>query len=236
MYNTTYLKQSYSWLLCTLGSIALCIYLGYWQLQRAQYKDNIYHTLVTRAQHTPIEAHELQSPWQDAWLFRTVSLFGTFDTEHQFLLANRHYQHQIGFQIITPFKINPTNQIVLIDRGWLPQQSINLLTTPEQSMHITGTIGPPLTVGWTIGPATTQPHQWPQIIQFVDIKTIQEQLQHPILPMVIHLPNQHVGSFTAHWQPITTQSHRHRAYALQWFLLAIGILGFTGWMIKKNGE
>lgn len=224
-------KRLYLWLCFAVSAIILCLYLGYWQLQRAQYKETLKQALLTRSQQIPLEAYDLQPPWQEEWLFRKVKLYGVFDAKHQLLLDNRHYNHQVGFQVITPFRINTTHQIVLIDRGWLPKEAVASLTTPTHPIRLTGTIGPLLTVGWKIGPASTQINQWPQIIQFIDIKSIGKQLKHPILPMVIHLPNQHLGGFTANWHPITTQSHRHRAYALQWFLLAIALLGLTLWLM-----
>ena len=52
-------------------------------------------------------------------LYQRVSLTGSYDGAHQFLLDNSIHRGQDGYQVLTPLR-RAHGDTVLIDRGWVP--------------------------------------------------------------------------------------------------------------------
>ena len=48
-----------------------------------------------------------------------VSVTGTYDPTHQFLIDNMSYRDVDGYQVLTPLE-RPGGRMVLVNRGWVP--------------------------------------------------------------------------------------------------------------------
>ena len=71
------------------------------------------------------------------------------------------------------------------------------------------------------GPGTS----WPQVIQQLEIGRIGERLDRPLLPLVLLLDKADPGGFVRDWKPVYgITPDKHRAYAAQWFTLALVLL------------
>ena len=101
-----------------MSCISLFIFLGLWQLDRADEKKNIVKLNQERESLTPIYVKEIPKKDIEYLDYRNLRLRGKY-LEETFLLDNKINQKKVGLNIISLFQLSDTNQIVLIDRGWV---------------------------------------------------------------------------------------------------------------------
>ncbi|HAK50600.1 MAG TPA: hypothetical protein DCM54_01660, partial [Gammaproteobacteria bacterium] len=100
--------------LFSLVCLVLFIYLGFWQLGRAEEK------------RTLIEHYETlhQKPWGALTLETLpgspVSLQGSYQPEKVFLLDNRVLDGVVGFEVLTVFVDQGLGTGVIVNRGFVP--------------------------------------------------------------------------------------------------------------------
>ena len=64
---------------------------------------------------TPEYLNEKSGKWD------RVYVEGNWDNSEQILIDNSVNRGVAGYKVLTPFRINETNKIILIDRGWIKQ-------------------------------------------------------------------------------------------------------------------
>src|SRR3990167_462453 len=171
-----------NWPLSLLALLVFCFFisLGLWQLSRAQQKQLLLNTLEARLQAQPIDWDQLNQ-LQDA-RFYPIQLTGYFDNQHTFLLDNKTWHGQVGYEIYTPFKTH--HAVILVDRGFIPigatRKILPAIRASNGKVNITGTLNkPPTYVAW--GPLYDQSHiSWPLRIEFVDLNEIAKLLKSAI--------------------------------------------------------
>ena len=104
--------------------IILFLRLSYWQWTRHLEKKTYIETLDARLKEEVLPLSELiavsrSTDW-GKYIHRRVLVKGIFDYQHEILLRNRKHQGHPGVHILTPLKISNSDQVVLIDRGYLP--------------------------------------------------------------------------------------------------------------------
>jgi surfeit locus 1 family protein len=206
-------------ILVFLGLFLLLINLGIWQLQRGKEKQAIQQQFTARShnkaivlnQATAINASQKYSP---------VILLGHFDNQHTYLLDNKIYQHQIGYEVLTPFILKYGTSTILVNRGWIPQgksrNSLPFIKPIQGNMTIQGLLVWPQK---TFSFKTTAETQWPRRIQILTPEFLSQQKLKPFI-VIINKTGFPYG-FTCLWQPMTLSPSRHYAYALQWFSLSL---------------
>ena len=66
---------------------------------------------------------------------------------------------------------------------------------------------------------------WPQVIEQLEMGPIEKRLGHRLRPLVLLLDPNDPGGFVRDWKPVYgITPDRHRAYAAQWFTLALVLL------------
>jgi surfeit locus 1 family protein len=101
-----------------LPMILVMIGLAVWQVQRLHWKEDLIAERVARTTVAPIDL-----PPAGANLagleFRRAVLTGSYDHAHEFYLAARSQNGNVGYWIVTPFKVK-AGGTVLVNRGWVP--------------------------------------------------------------------------------------------------------------------
>src|SRR5690554_2492987 len=101
----------------TLIFLPILLSLGVWQLDRAGQK-RLLQAQTEQQRHQPaIPLSELQTTTDPAW--RALQLTGQFDPERIWLLDNRTRNGQAGVEVLQLFHDQPSNQLLVINRGWL---------------------------------------------------------------------------------------------------------------------
>ena len=94
-------------------------------------------------------------------------------------------------------------------------------------VHLLGVISVPPGGVFLLGPAGYEDHRWPRRVQVVDLEAMEEQLGYPLLPYTVLLDHRSPVGYIRKWQPnYGMGAERHRAYAVQWFGLALALVIF----------
>ena len=214
--------------LATLVLLPGLVGLGLWQLERAAWKQGL------------VDAHEAAihlAPVDLGWLLesgdlaasRPVEVRGQYDLAHQLLLDNRIYRGHAGYHVLTPLTLPDGVSVVLVNRGWVPT-GLDRAVLPE----LPGPSGPVAVVAIT----SLQPEQpfrlgaveeshagWPKVVQQLDLAQLEQLLGTRLLPVILLLDESSEHGFVREWQPVyEVTPDKHRAYAMQWFTLAVVLL------------
>jgi surfeit locus 1 family protein len=249
-----------NWKLAVLALLFFClfIWLGVWQLQRAEEKSTLVTTFNARMGQSPMNAQELlthlstsknslsrpQAPRSasavvagegrgDSGLadlrFHSVKLSGTFDAEHSFLLDNKTFHGQIGYDVYTPFKAEGLDEVILVNRGFIPMQgsraTLPKLQAPTEPVTIIGMLNIPPTYVSLGKMSDTPKNHWPMRVEYIHLNKMSALLQRPLFPYILIIASNNPAAYASEWKAIrTTTPERHRGYALQWFALALTLL------------
>lgn len=210
-------------LMIALG-LPILIALGFWQLDRAEQKDELVADFQSMANAPPTAlsaGREAERPPQ----YRRVVATGEYLSDRNFLLDNRTHEGRVGYQVLTPLRIEGSAVAVLVNRGWVPagptRDELPVFETPRGRIEVRGKVYAPNERQIVLGPEEPHGGAWPRIIQRIDIAGLEAQLGVQLRPYTILLSDTAPGGFVRDWRPhYGAGPERHRAYAIQWFSFA----------------
>lgn len=108
----------------TIPAVLVMLGLGTWQLDRLQWKTDLIEEITSRQTAAPVPLPALLFE-ADGTLgsirYRRVRLAGTFLHDAEMYLAARSMNGNPGYHVMTPFRL-AEGGVVLVDRGWVPQE------------------------------------------------------------------------------------------------------------------
>jgi surfeit locus 1 family protein len=113
----------------SLPLVLIMIGLSIWQVQRLHWKEKLIAARVERTTGAPIELPPRGVDLTDLE-FHRVLLTGAYDHGHEFYLAARSQNGNVGYWVVTPFKTK-AGETLLVDRGWIPVDKKSPETRPE---------------------------------------------------------------------------------------------------------
>lgn len=158
--------------------------------------------------------------------YQRVSLTGTYDPAHQFLLDNMSYRDLDGYQVLTPLE-RPGGEVVLVDRGWVPFLG-SRDKLPDVSLEatgvvaVTGRVGDLPTAGLASGrapPPDSGP--WPRVTSFPTLSQLSGVLGRPLAPRIILLDAGAPDGYVRDWRLPGIPPMQNFAYAFEWWCFAI---------------
>jgi cytochrome oxidase assembly protein ShyY1 len=199
--------------------------LGFWQLRRLDEKKDRRDVLRTELVAQPVPLSQVPEPQQ----YQRVQLQGRYDGA-ALLIANRSYQGQSGYEVVSPFVLDAGGATALVDRGWIPlSPTVDRLPPLEPPaagpVTIVGIVDrqPGDAVIWDTG-ATTDG----RLVRgkLPSNTTIQLETQDPPVaagqPVVLDLPDSSLGP--------------HLSYALQWFAFTAMLLVFYPLLVRRSAQ
>ena len=204
--------------------LPLFLYLGYWQLQRAEEKRLMQAEYDTRA-HGPAVQVERREQRPDELQFYRVVAKGYYETDRQILIDNRVHQGRVGYHVITPLKLQDSEVRLLVNRGWIAlgvdRSQLPAFETPTGLQQITGVATVPAEKYFTL--AKPEPG-WQRVWQNMDMARYSASVPFPVQPVVVLLdPADAAGGFTRDWSRLDAGISVHQGYAFQWFMLAAAL-------------
>lgn len=201
-------------ILITLIFLPILLSLGFWQLGRAAFKENLQTQHQQRANMQPLSLQELNKKAKEDFDYFPVKITGYFDNAHTFLLDNKPWQGQIGYHVLTPFKPVEGGSAILVDRGWIPR-SKNRKQLPSippipDLQTIYGYLGSLPAKTFRLG-HNIEPGAIPRIQQ-LELNSISQTIGYPLAPMIVFLDLK--------WMSSDFNADKHIGYAIQWFSLA----------------
>ena len=207
------------------GILALlfCLFfgrLGLWQLARADEKKHMMATQQQREAETAID-----------WLSGDVlpSQYQLLHVRGRFspiilLLDNQHYQHQFGYNVLSPLLLD-NDSVILIDRGWVPGDAnrdiVPIITAPSERVEMEGSAYYPSQKNWSLGSIFDRKKADLAVIELIDVRLLSQFLHKSVYPFIIRMHPKAAHGFVREWPVVALSPDRHVAYAVQWFAMAL---------------
>jgi cytochrome oxidase assembly protein ShyY1 len=201
------------------------ISLGFWQLDRAEFKDTLQQNITERKSLIPVNLDALPQSIKNR-RFRPVTFIGEFDGQHSFLLDNITFNGHVGYHVFTPVKVNGATTI-LVNRGFVSQgktrDQLPEVDLPGGKIEISGLLDFSPSRTLLLAENVQETSRWPVVLQYVDLKEISELLAYELYDMVLWLNPDEAGSFEYDLPVLNLNAAKNSGYAFQWFALSLAL-------------
>lgn len=216
--------RSMAVLVATLLAAALTARLGFWQLDRAAQK-----VAAAAAVEAQGALPALTNRDVDAQLNRRVSLRGRWLADKTVFLDNRPMDGRVGFFVLTPLQLEGRDEAVLVQRGWVPRNSLDrtqlpALVTAADTVEVRGRLTATPSRLYELG--TSQPGP---IRQNMTVEAFAAEIRRPLLPLTVLQLDAPGEGLLRDWPAADLGLQKHYGYAFQWFALCALILGLYVW-------
>lgn len=215
--------------------IGLFIWLGFWQLDRAAFKEKLFARMENASESEAVPISGV-SGLDDLKPYTRVRVRGHYGP-HQIDLGNRIHDGKVGVHVYTPLHVG--DGVILVNRGWVvmrDRQNPPEVPVPDGPVTVTGITSPPPATGIVLGEVTV-PEHWPWLTPYLLMDKVRAAYERPVADQVLLLAPTAPHGFVREWEPDTMPPARHIGYAFQWFALAAAVL--AAWIgvnaRRKNG-
>ncbi len=239
------------WLLATilvLAAAGVMVRLGIWQLDRLAQRRAFNARVEAQIAKPPLNLNQggyLQTDLPNME-YRKVTVTGVYDYSQQVVLRNQANGSQLGVDLLTPIRIDGTDQAVLVNRGWVPADPNTPVGQEDWSKYNqTGKV----TVEGVIRqsqssllfglrsdkvPAPGQPRlvAW----SLPNVSGIGQQVPYPLLPVYIQQsPDSTSTALPLRSQPqVDLSDGPHLSYAIQWFSFTLFLVVGYPFFVRRQ--
>ena len=218
-----------------LGSILvifvaiLFIRLGFWQLDRLAQRKALNAKVEAEISAPPLDLNrEYSDPQLTSMQYRKTIVIGRFDGSHEILLNNQVWNGQLGYHILTPLILQGSNEVVLINRGWISyadgrqgkRYDVNGLVTVNGMINLsqTGFDLNSLFVGGSSSNSISD-----GLVGRINLDQIQKQIGIVLLPIYIQeTPDPSFNGYPERiLSTIDLSDGPHLSYAIQWISFTV---------------
>jgi surfeit locus 1 family protein len=204
--------------LATLLGMAATVSLGRWQLQRAAEKEALQAGMDAQSSKHRVDAAALLAASEPATLVHQHAwLRGQWLADQTVYLDNRQMHAKVGFFAVTPLRLERSEQVVLVQRGWVARNfeerdRVPAIATPTGVVSIEGRIALPPGKLFELGQPSVG-----AIRQNLDLQQLQAQFRLSVLPVIVVQTGPASEGLLRDWPAVNTGVEKHYGYALQWF-------------------
>jgi surfeit locus 1 family protein len=218
----------------TIAAVLLFVRLAFWQLSRMAEKDAL-QAKYAAGQRAVVELTEANAG--KLTQYQRVSARGHYVSAHQILLDSMPSAMGVpGYRVVTPFELEQGGWL-LVDRGWhrpgATRSDLPDVAVGENARTVTGQLSVLPRPGVRLAAVPDTGNGWPRVLNYPEQTTVEQALDHQVLPGLVLLDTDQPDGFERVWQArIDMGSERHLSYAVQWFGFAIAaialfvVLGF----------
>jgi surfeit locus 1 family protein len=204
--------------LAAAGLVALTLWLGNWQLDRAQEKRERQALFEARIHDNPVRlTGAVAGP--ESLLYRRVRVAGTWVPGAQIFVDNQIRDGRAGFTVITPLAIEGAAAAVLVNRGWIERSRAYPrppeVAAPAGRAEVAGMATRPPARFLELAEQTVTGNVW----QNLSIERFAGRSGLALLPIVVLQEPAGEGLVAVRESPDTGVA-RHVEYAFTWFALA----------------
>jgi surfeit locus 1 family protein len=209
--------------LVMLPLLALLLWLGTWQLQRAGEKRELWAQFEHGADVTvPLPGAGALPPGR----YAHVSVEGAYRPDRQVLLDNMTHAERAGYRVLTPLE-RADGTTVLIDRGWVPlgrtRQDLPEIAVAAGPRTVTGRIDSLPRPGIELA-VPEDGTGWPRVLSFPKQAQLERVLGTALYPGIVLLDAEQPEGYVRAWRPPGLAPDRHVGYSVQWYALALTLL------------
>ncbi|MBL4588458.1 MAG: SURF1 family protein [Alphaproteobacteria bacterium] len=207
--------------------LGLLLSLGFWQLDRAQEKQDLLDLQDKRLTLKPVDLSSIDLSAKTL-RYLPVKVAGQLDAQHQILIDNQVRNGRVGFSVLTPLKLH-NEQAILLNRGWVAlgsdRQVLPDVKISSLDVSVVGKLDHFPSVGLKLEYADQLTDGWPAVTQVVDVEKVAQRLGYQVLPYQVLLDKNEPNGYDREWVVMKMGPEKHHGYAFQWFALA------TAWVV-----
>ncbi|MGD8424238.1 MAG: SURF1 family protein [Gammaproteobacteria bacterium] len=227
--------------LAVITLVPILVWLGIWQLQRAEYKETLAEDFAAGSETVFIDGSALVSTLEKTPRFQQVSLTGRYASDRQFLLDNMTDGGSAGYHVLTPFLAEGSDAWVLVNRGWIPKSFgttiLPDIAVDESKRRVTGRVSRLPRPGLELETASGGIPEWPRVVQFPTAEELAQSLETDLTSRIVLLDASAEDGYLRNWAPTEFGPERHYGYALQWFALAATlVIIYVVLNVKRSGN
>ena len=208
--------------------------LGLWQIERGQAKTNLLDDFEKKILEKPSYINQKSQKWD------RVYVEGKWDSSKQILIDNVIRRGIAGYKVLTPLRMKETDQLILVDRGWIKQNTFRDQLPDIKLIQIDEVVSGILEIpelGLVLSDDLVS-KEWPKISQTKNPGVIKNEYDENIFPMILladpTLKNslEYIKITPTNMTPI-----KHYGYSAQWFLMFIVLCFMYVWYgYKRNAK
>lgn len=229
-------KQTFEWqpnrniLLFSALFLPLLLALGYWQLQRADEKQEILDQYQTNRQQLPLTDIRLLDTEQD-FQYRQASIQGELENKKIIILDNRVKYSRPGYEILQAVTVFGSSKKLLVNRGWVPAD-LDRSVLPEYPLvtgnsQLKGYLYRTLEGGYRLDDGVKTVSEKPTRVGWITVERAAKLFGEPFYPYQLRLDRDSQGALETGWPTVAVQPEKHTAYAVQWFVMAFTLCLLT---------
>lgn len=213
-----------NWFAAAFAVVMTAIFLaaGVWQLRRAAYKDHLQQEAAQGEAAPPLIAGADKLDPRAVHL-RRLEARGHWVPERTIFVDNKFHDSQVGYEVVTPLKVEASDYYLLVNRGWVKagadRSQLPSVATPGGEVVVHGLARAPTNRFIELGSENIVDKVW----QNLTIERYEAWSGMKLQPVVLY-QNDLASEGLVRVQPapeaMGINADRHRGYALTWFSLA----------------
>jgi surfeit locus 1 family protein len=202
--------------------IAVTVSLGFWQWGRGQQRTAAHEAVEAQAHAATVGVRDLLAArdGDTSLLHRPVVLRGTWLPERVIYLDNRQMNGVPGFYVVMPLRIEGSQAVILVQRGWVPRdferrERLPGVITPSGTVEIQGRLAP--------SPAKLYAfarEEHGTIRQNLDLAAFRTETGLPLLPWSVQQAGPPSEGLRRDWPQAGSGAEKNFGYAFQWWAMA----------------
>ncbi|HEX6053215.1 MAG TPA: SURF1 family protein [Gemmatimonadaceae bacterium] len=207
---------------------AVCVRLGFWQLDRREERRALNAMLATRLGADPEPVFDVIRDSATAQ-FRRATARGTYDFANEVAVGTRTHQGSPGVHVLTPLRVAGRDTALLVNRGWVYSPDAMRVDLGRWVEADTATVTGYLLVLPRGGAGQVSVPANRRTVRRLDLDSLGARLPYPIAPFLLVQtapPRAVADSATVRVAAPVLDEGPHLGYAFQWFAFAlIGLIG-----------
>lgn len=215
-----------------LATLYVLVSLGFWQLSRAEEKQQIEQRVIAAQQLPIVKIQQLDELLDKE--YQTITLTGVYDDNKQFAYDNQTVKGHAGYYVLTPFIVDNSNKAVLVNRGFRPWGATRKIKNIGiEILNTTIRVSLVKPIKRIELKSNTKQGVFPRLVQSLDIEKLSALSGYQISPMIAQLHHDEKQGFYRDWKPFYGSADKHTAYAIQWFLMALVLSIIAVYLLLK---
>ena len=207
--------------------------LGLWQIERGQAKTVIINQFDSNLKKEQKYLNKESKKWD------RVKVEGSWNSSKQILIDNVIHNGVAGYKVLTPLRIKNSENIILVDRGWIKgnkfREDIPNISIPENSVTVTGILESP-ELGLVLSDDLVT-REWPKISQTKNAEVLIKEYDESVYELIL-LADPLLKNSLEYIKIIPTnmKPSKHYGYAAQWFSMFLVLCLMYVWYGYKRNE
>ena len=217
--------------LVTFLVLPILVSLGFWQLDRAEQKRELYQQFINQQSAAMIDLNRNSTilDKESEVLWRHIKLTGQFENQPHILLDNQVMKREPGYFVFTPLKLTNEDTWLLVNRGWVSagtdRNVVPEIDLPAEEVELIAVATDVPVTGILLGNINIEKLDDKMYrAQRIDIEEISDLAGLKLLPFIARLEPESGHGFVREWIMPGSGEEKHLGYAFQWFALSLTLL------------